>query len=73
MGHHEVIKYKGKYDQFTIEVAEFPYEIRYVFKLSLKKEIVFELDLPGHAEFHGLGRIRYINDGPSCYFEIRYL
>lgn len=70
LGHHQIRNFKGIYDQFIINVAEFTYETIYTFKLMYKKEIVFELDLPGHSEFHGLGKIRYINSGPSCYLEI---
>jgi hypothetical protein len=69
LGHHNIIKFSGVYDQFTIDTAEFTYDTIYAFKLFFKKELVFELDLPGHSEFHGLGKIRYINSGPSCYLE----
>lgn len=70
LGHHSVRKFSGVYDQFKIDVAEFSYDTVFAFKLYYKKELVFELDLPGHSQFHGLGKIRYINSGPSCYLEL---
>lgn len=70
LGHHRVRKFDGIYDQFTIDIAEFSYDTIYVFKLMYnKKDVVFELDLPGNSQFHGLGKIRYNNSGPSCYLE----
>ena len=73
LGHHNIRKYEGEYNNFRIDVSIFSYETIYYFKLFLNDKIVFELDLPGHSEFHGLGKIRYINSGPSCYFEIGFL
>lgn len=71
---HYIREYKGKYTSFIIEELEynsgFDKFYRIIFYKKRKEIFVQEFSSGACCEFYGVGKIKEINGGPYCYFQI---
>lgn len=70
IGGYYVREIVTKYDNFKLTVDRGAYGSYYAMTFLLDNVEVFYQDLDQSAYFTGVGKIKYCNSGPHCYFSI---